>query len=80
MTQRRSKHYTMQDLRKMKKIGTATVISASALLLAGVGMSAELNTKTFTADQKAKLRGVIVSRNGDTLKLRANDDSIGPLT
>jgi outer membrane protein OmpA-like peptidoglycan-associated protein len=37
----------------------------------------EPNVRTFTAGQKTKVEGVIVSRDGQTLKLRGTDDSIG---
>lgn len=37
----------------------------------------EPNVRTFTAGQKAKVEGTIVSRDGQTLKLRSDDDSIG---
>lgn len=37
------------------------------------------NTRTFNAGENAKIQGVIVSREGDILKLRASDDSIGTI-
>lgn len=37
----------------------------------------EPNVRTFTAGQKAKVEGTIVSRDGQTLKVRSDDDSIG---
>jgi OmpA-OmpF porin, OOP family len=37
------------------------------------------NTRTFNAGENAKIQGVIVSRDGDVLKLRATDDSIGTI-
>jgi OmpA-OmpF porin, OOP family len=37
----------------------------------------EPNTRTFTAGEKTKVQGVIVSHQGDTLKVRGDDDSIG---
>jgi OOP family OmpA-OmpF porin len=39
----------------------------------------ENNTKTFTAGQEAKMQGVIVSRTGQTIKLRGDDDSVGTI-
>lgn len=54
-------------------------ISASALLTAGLAMSVEPNTRTFTAGQKEKVQGVILSREGDVLKVRGDDDSIGTI-
>jgi OmpA-OmpF porin, OOP family len=37
------------------------------------------NTRTFTAGEKAKVQGTIISHEGDTLKLRSDDDSIGTI-
>ena len=37
----------------------------------------EPNTKTFGAGEKAQVKGVIISRDGDTVKLRGDDDSVG---
>ena len=37
------------------------------------------NTRTFTAGEKAKVQGVIISKQGDTLKVRGDDDSIGTI-
>lgn len=52
--------------------------SAVALLAATVAMArVEPNARTFTAGEKSKLQGVIVSHQGDTLKVRGDDDSIG---
>lgn len=67
----------MQHIRMISKFRTVTVMSASALLMTGLAISAELDTKTFAAGKKGQIHGVIVSRHGDTLKLLANDDSIG---
>ncbi len=37
----------------------------------------EPNARTFTAGQQVKIQGVIISRDGDILKLRDNTDAIG---
>ncbi|MBV8865995.1 MAG: OmpA family protein [Acidobacteriaceae bacterium] len=50
----------------------APMFVASALLF---GVTP--NTRTFTADEAVKVTGVIVSRDGQTIKLRTEDDSIG---
>ncbi len=34
------------------------------------------NSKTFNAGEKAKVNGVILSRSGDTLKVRGDDNTI----
>ena len=53
--------------------------SAAILLAAGLAMSVEPKTRGFTAGHKDKTRGVILSRNGNALKLRGDDDSIGTI-
>ncbi|MBV9760858.1 MAG: OmpA family protein [Acidobacteriaceae bacterium] len=53
-------------------------ISAAGLLAATLAMArVEPNTRTFTAGEKSKVQGVIVAHQGDTLKVRGDDDSIG---
>ena len=37
------------------------------------------NERVFTNDQEAKVKGVIVSKDGNTLKLRGDDDAIGTI-
>ncbi len=54
--------------------------SAVALLTAALALArVEPNARTFTAGEKSKLQGVIVSHQGDTLKVRGDDDSIGTI-
>jgi outer membrane protein OmpA-like peptidoglycan-associated protein len=53
---------------------TAPVFLASSLVF---GVTP--NARTFTADEQAKVQGVIVSRDGQTIKLRTDDDSIGTI-
>ncbi len=50
---------------------------APAFLASGLLFAVTPNTRTFTADEAAKVQGVIVSRDGQTIKLRTDDDSIG---
>jgi OmpA-OmpF porin, OOP family len=53
-------------------------ILAQALLAATLAMSMVApNERVFTKDQDAKVKGVILSREGNTLKLRGDDDAIG---
>ncbi len=66
----------MRHLPELKQFKTAAMIAVSALLTAGMAMSVEPNTRTFTAGQKDKVQGVILSRDGSTLKVRGDDDSI----
>lgn len=49
------------------------------LAISALAMAVEPSTRTFTAGQQVKIQGVIVTREGDTLKLRANDESIGTI-
>jgi len=52
--------------------------STVTLLSAGLAFSfVTPNTRTFTAGEKAKVQGVIISREGNVLKLRGTDDSVG---
>jgi outer membrane protein OmpA-like peptidoglycan-associated protein len=55
-------------------------LTASALLplTFAFGM-VEPNTRTFTAGQQTKVQGVIISRDGQTIKLRGDDDSVGTI-
>lgn len=39
----------------------------------------EPNTRTFTAGQQTKVQGVVISRDGQTIKLRGDDDSVGTI-
>lgn len=53
-------------------------LTATALLPVAFALGfVEPNVRTFTAGQKAKVEGVIVSREGQALKLRSDDDAIG---
>jgi outer membrane protein OmpA-like peptidoglycan-associated protein len=52
-------------------------VAAAGLLTCGLSFAVTPNSRTFPADQQVKVQGVIVSREGDTIKLRADDDSIG---
>jgi len=54
------------------------LISAGALLTATLAFGfVTPNTKSFTAGQQFKVQGVIVARDGNVIKLRGDDDSIG---
>jgi outer membrane protein OmpA-like peptidoglycan-associated protein len=65
-----------QQTGKFLRAGLATaVISLAASTLAS-GMVTP-NTRTFTAGQNVKVQGVILSRDGNSIKLRIDDDSIG---
>jgi outer membrane protein OmpA-like peptidoglycan-associated protein len=67
----------MKELRTKRKTYALAGLSACFLISASVAIAVENNTRTFTAGEQVKVQGVIVSRQGDVLKLRSNDDSIG---
>lgn len=52
-------------------------ISAPVVMTAALAMGVEPNARTFPSGQQVKVSGVIVSRTGDVLKVRTNDDAIG---
>ncbi len=53
-------------------------VSALGLMAATLAMArVEPNSRTFTAGEKSKVQGVIVAHQGDVLKVRGDDDSIG---
>jgi len=55
-------------------------ILATALLTATLATSMVTpNERVFTKDQQAKVKGVIISKEGNTLKLRGDDDAIGTI-
>ncbi len=64
-----------------KPIKACLIVSTQALLAATLALSAMSmvtpTTRTFTAGQKAKIQGVVLSRDGDILKVRGDDDAIG---
>ncbi len=71
----------MKHLDLPKPIKACLIISMQALLTATLAMSAMSmvtpTNRTFTAGQKAKIQGVVLSREGDILKVRGDDDAIG---
>lgn len=66
------KHLTGQGFWK-----PCVAVSAQLLMAASLVLAVEpTNSKTFTAGEKAKINGVILSRTGDTLKVRSDDNTI----
>ncbi|MCU1291183.1 MAG: outer membrane protein OmpA/MotB family [Bryobacterales bacterium] len=51
-------------------------VSAQTLMTATLVLAVTPNTKTFTAGEKANVKGVIISHEGDSLKVRGDDDSV----
>lgn len=59
-------------------LNAIVLISAEAVLATSLAASMVTpNARTFPANEKTKVDGVIVSRDGNTIKLRTEDDSIG---
>lgn len=69
----------MKHLHQSKTLRPLIFISAQALLTVSLLMAVEPNARTFTAGQQVKVQGVILSRDGDILKLRGDDDAIGTI-
>ncbi len=59
------------------QLRTWIAVSAQALLATTLVLGVEPNNKSFTAGEKAELKGVIISHDGDSLKVRGDDDSVG---
>src|SRR3954471_7112360 len=53
------------------------IVPSGTLLVASLALCVTPNAKTFEAGQKADVKGVIISRDGDTIKLRGDDESVG---
>ena len=64
-------------MRKIVKPGV--FIAAQVLLTATFAWGVTPNPHNFAANEKAKVEGVILSRDGNTLKVRITDDSIGTI-
>jgi outer membrane protein OmpA-like peptidoglycan-associated protein len=65
-----------QQTGKILRAGLAIGIFSLAASTLALGMVTP-NTRTFTAGQQVKVQGVILSRDGNSIKLRIDDDSIG---
>lgn len=66
-----------EPVNRYRSVRVITGLCFSALLSAGLALAVEPTAHTFTAGQQVKVQGVIVSRDGNTLKVRTTDDSIG---
>lgn len=66
----------MKDLPRSNRLRRLLAVSAQAALSASLVMAVTPNTKTFTAGEKAKVTGVILSHDGNTLQVRGDDDSV----
>jgi OOP family OmpA-OmpF porin len=64
-----------QQTEKILRAGLA--LGVLALTSSTLAFGVTPNTRTFTAGQKQNVQGVILSRDGNSIKLRIDDDSIG---
>lgn len=69
----------MKPLKTFRPAGLIIGVCVSTLMTAGLLLAVEPTAHTFTAGEKAKVQGVVVSREGNTLKVRTSDDSIGTI-
>ncbi|HEX4165161.1 MAG TPA: OmpA family protein [Bryobacteraceae bacterium] len=69
----------MKDLTLKKLARPSLTLVAPVFLTATLVLAVTPNTRTFTADEKTKVEGVIISRDGQSLKLRTDDDSVGTI-
>lgn len=65
--------------RARRLLNVTLLISAEALLTSTLFAWVTPNARTFPAGEKTKVEGVIISRNGNTIKLRTSDDSVGTI-
>lgn len=66
----------MKDLPTSNRLKRLLAVSAQALVATSLAMAVTPNTKTFTAGEKAKVAGVILSHDGNMLQVRGDDDSV----
>jgi OmpA-OmpF porin, OOP family len=67
----------MKNLLQKGYVKACIAVSAQLILTASLVMAVEpSNSKTFAAGEKAKVKGVILSRDGSALKVRGDDDTI----
>lgn len=67
----------MQNTFTTQKLRTLLVLGASFVAPVTLAFGVEPNTRTFTSGEQAKVTGVIMSRSGQVLKVRGEDDSVG---
>jgi OmpA-OmpF porin, OOP family len=68
----------MKQTKRARFVRGAFGVCAVSLLTATLALArVEPNARTFTAGEKNKVTGVIVAHQGDTLKVRGDDDTIG---
>lgn len=66
----------MKNLPGRNPFKLSLAVSALTVMSAPLGLAVTPNTKTFNAGEKAKVSGVILSHDGDSLKVRGDDDAV----
>ncbi|HEY7211339.1 MAG TPA: OmpA family protein [Bryobacteraceae bacterium] len=69
----------MKRMKYWRMMQKGFLLFVSAIVGSGLALAVTPNARTFSADEQAKVQGVIVSRDGQTIKLRTDDDSIGTI-
>ena len=69
----------MKIIKIQTAVSSCVALAAPVIMGAGLAWGVTPTARTFTAGQETKIQGVIISRDGDTIKLRADDDSIGTI-
>ena len=70
----------MRHLQNKIHASTLMSVAAVALMVSTVAFArVNPSTRTFTAGEQVRVKGVILSRDGDLLKLKADDDSVGTI-
>ena len=69
----------MKHLPGIKSARACTAIVMQGIFAATLLMAVEPNSRTFTAGQQTRVQGVIISRDGEVLKLRGDDEAIGTI-
>ncbi len=64
---------------QMKDFQSLARVAVPLFMTAAFAFGVEPNTRTFSAGEQTKVQGVIVSRDGEMLKVRGSDDSIGTI-
>lgn len=67
----------MQNSPISRNLRTLLALGATFIAPVTLVFGVEPNTRTFGAGQDAKIAGVIMSRSGQVLKVRSDDDSVG---
>ncbi len=68
----------MNSYMKSKHVSTLIRLAVPTVFGAAIAFAmVEPNSRTFTAGQQVKVAGVIISKDGDVIKLRGDDNAVG---